>query len=53
MSRTTKLHGAQAALAAIGGGVRTGDWANETGQRHQRALDHLLADLREQGGPQR
>jgi hypothetical protein len=53
VSHATKLHGAQAALAAIGSGVRTGRWVSESGQRHQRALDHLLADLREQGGPHR
>ena len=53
MSHATKLHGARVALAAVGRCVRTGTWANETGQYHQRALDHLLADLREQGGPER
>jgi hypothetical protein len=48
VSHATKLHGAEAALAAIGHGVRWG--VGEDHHRHQRALDHLLADLREQGG---
>jgi len=48
MIHTTKLQGAQAALAAIGDDVRMGRWAGGDYDRHQRALDHLLTDLREQ-----
>jgi hypothetical protein len=48
MTRATKLRGARVALAAIGHGLRWG--GGEDHDRHQRALDHLLADLREQGG---
>lgn len=48
MTHATKLHGARVALAAVGGCVRWG--VGDDHDRHQRALDHLLADLREQGG---
>ena len=49
VTHATKLQGAQAALAAIESGEQIARWAGGDYDRHQRALDHLLADLREQG----